>query len=127
MPAGALRDKRIAVAVGSRGIAGIDILARELCRWLKSQGARPFVFPAMGSHGGATAEGQRKVLEHYGLTPEFLGADVLSSMETVSLGATAGRVRGLHGPPRLGIRWRGGAEPGQAPHGFFPARLRVGC
>ncbi len=89
LPAGALLDKRVAVAVGSRGIAGIDILAREVCRWLQSQGGRPFVFPAMGSHGGATAEGQRKILEHYGLTPEFLGADLLSSMETVSLGATA--------------------------------------
>ncbi len=89
LPAGALREKRIAVGIGSRGIAGIGILARELCRWLQSQGARPFIFPAMGSHGGATAEGQRKVLEHYGLTPDFLGADLLSSMETVSLGPTA--------------------------------------
>jgi hypothetical protein len=87
-PAGTLPAKRIAIAVGSRGIANIDILVRELCLWLKSHGARPFVFPAMGSHGGATAEGQKKVLEHYGLTPDFLGADVLSSMETVSLGAT---------------------------------------
>ncbi len=63
LPADTLRNKRIAVAIGSRGIAGIDLLARELCHWLMSQGARPFVFPAMGSHGGATAEGQKKVLE----------------------------------------------------------------
>jgi hypothetical protein len=88
MPAGTLHGKRIAVGIGSRGIASIDVLARELCRWLKDHGARPFVFPAMGSHGGATAEGQRKVLEHYGITPDFLGADVLSSMHTVSLGST---------------------------------------
>ncbi|MGO8786942.1 MAG: hypothetical protein ACLQVL_06100 [Terriglobia bacterium] len=88
LPVGTLRDKRIAVAVGSRGIASIDALAKELCNWLRSHGARPFVFPAMGSHGGATAEGQRKVLEHYGVTPTLLGVDVLSSMETVSLGAT---------------------------------------
>ena len=87
LPVDALRDKRIAVAVGSRGIASIDILARTL-HWLRSQGARPFVFPAMGSHGGATAEGQRKVLENYGVTPDFLGVEVLSSMETVSLGTT---------------------------------------
>ena len=88
LPAEALRDKRIAVGVGSRGIASIDVMVRELCRWLKSQGAQPFVFPAMGSHGGATAEGQKSVLEHYGLTPDFLGAEVLSSMATVSLGIT---------------------------------------
>jgi hypothetical protein len=88
LPAVKLREKRIAVAIGSRGIASIDILARELCNWLKSQGARPFVFPAMGSHGGATAEGQKKILAQYGVTPDFLGVDLLSSMETVSLGTT---------------------------------------
>ena len=88
LPSERLRDKRIALAVGSRGIANINTLAKALCDWLKGQGARPFVFPAMGSHGGATAEGQRKVLTEYGVTPEFLGVDVLSSMETVSLGAT---------------------------------------
>ena len=88
LPAGTLNGKRIAMGIGSRGIASIDIVARALCHWLKSQGARPFVFPAMGSHGGATAEGQSKVLEHYGVTPDFLGADMLSSMDTVSLGST---------------------------------------
>jgi hypothetical protein len=86
--AGSLRDKRIAVAIGSRGIASIDILTRQLCGWLKTQGARPFIFPAMGSHGGATAEGQRRVLEQYGVTAEFLGVELLSSMETTCLGAT---------------------------------------
>lgn len=88
LPGENLNGKRIAVGVGSRGIACIDVLARELCRWLQARGARPFVFPAMGSHGGATAEGQQKILEHYGVTPEFLGAGVISSMETVSLGPT---------------------------------------
>ena len=88
LPAEKLRGKRIAVAVGSRGIANINVLAKGLCDWLKNQGARPFVFPAMGSHGGATAEGQRKVLTEYGVTPEFLGVDVHSSMETVPLGTT---------------------------------------
>ena len=88
LPAGTLREKRIAVAIGSRGIASIDVLARELCHWLKSQGARPFVFPAMGSHGGATAEGQKKILTQYGISSDFLDVDLLSSMETVSLGTT---------------------------------------
>jgi hypothetical protein len=88
LSASALSGKRIAVGVGSRGIASINVLVRELCQWLKQHGAQPFVFPAMGSHGGATAEGQKSVLEHYGLTPEFLGAEVNSSMATVSLGLT---------------------------------------
>src|SRR5271157_936178 len=88
LPAGSLLEKRIAIAIGSRGVANIDILAKEVCCWLKSQAARPFVFPAMGSHGGATAEGQKKVLEQYGVTPESLGVDLLSSMESVSLGTT---------------------------------------
>jgi len=88
LPAERLRNKRIAVAVGSRGIASIKVLVKALCDWLKRQGALPFVFPAMGSHGGATAEGQQNVLAGYGVTPEFLGANILSSMEAVSLGAT---------------------------------------
>jgi hypothetical protein len=88
LPAGSLRDKRIAVAIGSHAIASIDILTRQLCCWLKTQGGRPFVFPAMGSHGGATADGQRKVLEQYGVTAESLGVELLSSMETTCLGAT---------------------------------------
>lgn len=88
LPESTLRDKRIALGVGSRGIANLKELVQEVCRWLKKRGAKPFVFPAMGSHGGATAEGQKKVLEDYGLTPDFLGAEVKASMATVSLGLT---------------------------------------
>ena len=78
-----LRGKRIAVAVGSRGIASLAEIVRAACQWLLAHGAQPFVFPAMGSHGGATAEGQRHVLAEYGVTPEFLGFEIRSSMETV--------------------------------------------
>src|SRR5271157_2730092 len=81
-----LRGKRIAVAVGSRGIASLNEIAGAVCGWLKAQGAQPFVFPAMGSHGGGTAEGQRKILEGYGVTEAAIGVEVRSSMETVSLG-----------------------------------------
>jgi hypothetical protein len=88
LPASALQGKRIAVGVGSRGIANLDVLVLELCRWLKKQGADPFIFPAMGSHGGATAEGQRRVLEDYGISRESLGAEIHASMGTVSLGLT---------------------------------------
>jgi len=84
-----LQGKRIAVAVGSRGIASLAEIVRAACHWLLARGARPFVFPAMGSHGGATAEGQRKVLTEYGVTPEFLGVEIRSSMETVQALTTA--------------------------------------
>ncbi|HZO99746.1 MAG TPA: DUF362 domain-containing protein [Terriglobia bacterium] len=83
-----LRGRRIAVTVGSRGVASLKEIVRAICDWLKNQGARPFAFPAMGSHGGATAEGQRQLLAEYGVTPEFIGAEILSSMETVPLGST---------------------------------------
>lgn len=86
LDASRLRGKTIAVSAGSRGIASLKEIIRAVCDWLKAQGATPFVFPAMGSHGGGTAEGQRKILEEYGVTPEFVGAEVRSSMETAIVG-----------------------------------------
>jgi hypothetical protein len=83
-----LRGKRIAVAVGSRGIASLQEIVATVCGWLKAQGARPFIFPAMGSHGGGTAEGQRRVLEEYGVTEAAMGVEIRSSMESVLLGKT---------------------------------------
>lgn len=76
---------RIAIAVGSRGIANLPVIVSEVAAWVKSQGGEPFIVPAMGSHGGATAEGQRRVLVQYGIT----GTSILSSMEVVSLGTGA--------------------------------------
>ncbi|WP_159566600.1 lactate racemase domain-containing protein [Budvicia diplopodorum] len=76
----------IAVGVGSRGIAQIPRIARAVITELKALGAKPFAVPAMGSHGGATAEGQRHVLENLGMTEETLGCEIRSSMETVKLG-----------------------------------------
>lgn len=78
----------VAITVGSRGIDNLPILTRELVGFLKGKGARPFLVPAMGSHGGATAEGQRAVLEHLGITPEFVGAPIRSSMEVREIGQT---------------------------------------
>lgn len=86
LPSEKLQGRRIAVSVGSRGIANLPEIVRTICDWLKAQGAQPFVFPAMGSHGGATAEGQRQILKDYGITPENLGVEVRSSMATVCLG-----------------------------------------
>jgi hypothetical protein len=77
---------RVAVAVGSRGVAEIDAIAAAVCAALKRHGATPFVFPAMGSHGGATAEGQVEVLAALGVTEARVGAPIVSSMDVVQLG-----------------------------------------
>jgi hypothetical protein len=76
---------RIAIAVGSRGIANLDRIVRAVCSWVKIQGGQPFIVPAMGSHGGATAEGQSQILAGYGITEPSIGAPILSSMEVVRL------------------------------------------
>ena len=79
----------VAVAVGSRGVAEIDRIAAAVVQALKRHGARPFVFPGMGSHGGATAEGQVEVLAALGVTEARVGAPVVSSMDVVELGHLA--------------------------------------
>ncbi len=76
----------IAVGCGSRGIANIGLIARTVIEELRALGAKPFVFPCMGSHGAATAEGQKKVLETYGITEEATGVPIRASMETVVTG-----------------------------------------
>src|SRR5207237_10371899 len=76
----------VALTAGSRGIANIPLVLRSAVAFLKDLGARPFLVPAMGSHGGGTAEGQRQVLESYGITESFVGAPIKASMEVVSLG-----------------------------------------
>ncbi|MHB9098058.1 MAG: nickel pincer cofactor-dependent isomerase, group 22 [Syntrophales bacterium] len=78
--------QRVAVAVGSRGIQGIKGMVDAVISSLKEKGLNPFIVPAMGSHGGATAEGQRQVLEHLGITEAACGVPIRSSMEVVSLG-----------------------------------------
>ena len=78
----------IAVAVGSRGVNHIPEIVREVIAALKAKGAKPFIFPAMGSHGGATAEGQKSMLEGLGVTEEYVGAPIRATMETVKIGET---------------------------------------
>jgi len=84
----------IAIAVGSRGIADLKVIVRATVEFVKAQGAYPFIVPAMGSHGGATAAGQAEILAGYGITKQSVGAPVRSSMEVVSLpqGSSAIRV-----------------------------------
>lgn len=85
-------DKRIrpgmtvAITAGSRGIRNVDEITRSVVAFVKQAGATPFIVPAMGSHGGATAEGQLGLLAGYGITPEAMGCEIRSSMETVFLG-----------------------------------------
>ncbi|MFC4768055.1 lactate racemase domain-containing protein [Effusibacillus consociatus] len=80
------KGDRVAIAVGSRGVADIPILVREVVNTVNSVGGEPFIVPAMGSHGGASAEGQTEVLEQLGVTESFIGAPILSSMDVVEAG-----------------------------------------
>lgn len=116
----------VALTAGSRGIANIPLILRSVADFLKKLGARPFLVPTMGSHGGGTAEGQRKVIESYGITEEAVGVPIKASMDVISLGTTpegfpvfldrlaseadhigvVGRVKphtGYHGPIESGI------------------------
>lgn len=80
---------RVAVGVGSRGIHNIGTIVRNVVDFWKEAGMKPFIFPAMGSHGAASAEGQADVLAHYGITESAMGCPVISQLEVVSLGKTA--------------------------------------
>ena len=79
---------RVAITAGSRGVANIALIIKCIADNLKAMGAIPFVVPAMGSHGGATAAGQRQIIESYGVTEEYIGCEIISSMETVEIGKT---------------------------------------
>jgi hypothetical protein len=83
------KGDRVGVAVGSRGIDSIAAIVSRLAELIRGAGARPFLLPAMGSHGGATSEGQTAVLASLGMTPASVGAPVRASMATVRLGQTS--------------------------------------
>src|SRR3954463_1891400 len=79
----------VAIGVGSRGIHNIATIVRNAVQFWKDAGMRPFIFPAMGSHGAASAAGQAEVLAHYGITEAAVGCPIVSQLEVVSLGQTA--------------------------------------
>jgi hypothetical protein len=79
---------RVAIGVGSRGIANIATIAQSTARYWRDRGMQPFIFPAMGSHGAATAEGQANVLAHLGITEQSAGCPIVSRADVVSLGKT---------------------------------------
>jgi hypothetical protein len=83
---------RVVLTAGSRGIDRIAEVLQAAVAQVRALGGEPFVIPAMGSHGGATPEGQRALIEHYGVTEEFLGCPIRASMETVHLGDLEGGV-----------------------------------
>ena len=144
---------RVAVAAGSRGIYHYARMIKCVVDVIKKAGASPFIIPAMGSHGGATAEGQLAVLASYGITEESMGAPILSSMETVVIGHTedgapvnfdknaygmdgiimCNRVKphtAFHGPVESGITKMGviggGKQKGQAQFPFHMSLLGAG-
>ncbi len=77
----------VAITVGSRGIANMALIIKTLVETFKVYGARPFVVPAMGSHGGGTAEGQQAIVEGYGVTEDYTGAPIRATMEVVQVGS----------------------------------------
>ncbi|MEO6052727.1 MAG: DUF2088 domain-containing protein [Chthoniobacterales bacterium] len=81
------KGKHIAITAGSRGIDNIAIIIRETVRWVVECGGKPFIVPAMGSHGGATAKGQAYILEKFGITKAKMGCPIRSSMDVVQIKA----------------------------------------
>jgi hypothetical protein len=80
---------RVGIGVGSRGIHNIATIVRNVVQYWQEQGMHPFLFPAMGSHGAASAAGQAEVLAHYGITEATMGCPLISQLEVVSLGKTS--------------------------------------
>jgi len=116
----------VAVGGGSRGLTARVALMRGTIRGLRELGAEPFVVPAMGSHGGATAEGQREMLESLGMTEEALGAEICSTMETVEVARTA------DGMPLYLDKYAAGADRilpvnRVKPHTCFRGPIESGC
>ena len=79
--------RRVAIGVGSRGVANVAAMVQTAVSWLRRKGAEPFIVPAMGSHGGATGPGQAEILAGYGITEETVSAPVISSMEVAEITA----------------------------------------
>ena len=89
LPTGILPGESVAVLVGSRNISGLSSVVKATIQFLTGLGARPFIVPSMGSHGGGEALAQKAILEGFGVTADAMGAEIRSSMETVIIGKTA--------------------------------------
>ena len=80
------KNQKIAITAGSRGISHYELLLKTIVDFVKSKGAIPFIVPAMGSHGGASAYGQEKMLKNLGIDKKTMGCEIISSMEVVKIG-----------------------------------------
>src|SRR6056297_664975 len=80
------KDDRVALTGSSRGIQHQDLILKTLVTHIKNAGGRPFIFPAMGSHGGGTVAGQTQILKDYGITEEKMGCPIKASMDVVEIG-----------------------------------------
>ncbi|MFN7334100.1 MAG: iron-sulfur cluster binding protein, partial [bacterium] len=78
---------RIAIGVGSRGISNLSIIVKHTIDAIRDLGAKPFIIPAMGSHGGATPEGQRELLASYGIVESSMGVPILDSLDVQIVGS----------------------------------------
>ena len=85
----AFKGKRICITAGSRGIPHLDVIIKTIVDKLKEWGAEPFIIPAMGSHGGATPEGQKELIAGYGITEEAMGVPIRATMDVVQIGVLA--------------------------------------
>src|SRR5262245_11033529 len=94
--------QNVAITGGSRGVANISAILRAVVDELRKLGARPFIIPAMGSHGGGTAEGQKLVLEQYGITEASMGAPIRATMETTPGGETTQGIQVRSRQPAVG-------------------------
>ena len=99
------RDDRVAVGCGSRGIKNISEIVKATIDCLLELGAKPFIVPAMGSHGGATPAGQRQVLASYGITEKNIGVPICDSMETVLLGKSETGIHNYFSKPAYEADW----------------------
>ena len=120
----------VAIAVGSRGISNLEEIVHSTVKWVVGQGWKPFIIPAMGSHGGATPEGQQAVLEHYGITEVNVGAPILSSLEVVELPSEglANKVyRDKHAYEADGVIAINRIKPHTDFHGTFESGLMKMC
>jgi hypothetical protein len=103
----------VAIGAGSRGISNIAVIVRAVVDYFTAHGMKPFIFPAMGSHGAGTAEGQASVLAHYGIDEASMGCPVVSTFDVISLGRT-----------ELGIEALAGRDAWQSDAIFLVSRVK---
>ena len=111
----------IGVTCGSRGINHIALIIKTACDYIRLAGGQPFILPAMGSHGGATAEGQAHVCEKFGVTEDYVGCPIRSSMDVVQLPDTP------EGIPVFVSKTGIGHQPRQTPYRFYGPQRKRRC